>query len=66
MNKCPYTKEKCCKCGEMAIWCYMPGYGDSPSQDYFCDKHVPRGCSCVENKNEPCREFWYDKNGWDK
>jgi hypothetical protein len=34
-----------CKCGQLAVWVYMPGFssGDSP---YFCENCVPRGCSC--------------------
>ena len=32
--------EACESCGKKAEWTYMPG-------DFsFCDKHVPRGCSC--------------------
>ena len=30
-----------CECGNVAIWCYLPG-----SDDVFCDDCVPRGCIC--------------------
>ncbi len=30
----------CCICGKKALWGYMPG------TESYCDKHVPRGCSC--------------------
>jgi len=42
------TKKEKCKCGKMAVWCYMPGYGDN-SSSYHCDDCVPRGCSCNVN-----------------
>jgi len=34
-----------CDCGNVAVWCYMPGYsgGGNP---YHCDECVPRGCEC--------------------
>jgi hypothetical protein len=42
-------KEKCA-CGKMAVYWYMPGYeGKKEEQNYFCDKCVPRGCSCEWN-----------------
>jgi hypothetical protein len=46
MKKIIENKEVC-DCGEMATWCYMPGYsgGSSP---YHCDDCVPRSCSCNE------------------
>ena len=38
-------KEKC-DCGKDAVWCYMPcAEKDNP---YYCEKCVPRGCSCNE------------------
>jgi hypothetical protein len=30
----------CIECGAKACWSYMPG------MENYCDKHVPRGCSC--------------------
>lgn len=60
-------KTLCCKCKNIATWVYMPGGKD----DYYCDGHVPRGCSCnlkpkdgdYENNNP---DNWYqpldDKN----
>lgn len=53
-------KLKCCKCNKMAVWTYMPG----DDTENYCDKHVPRGCSCQEDKDEPCCEYWYDEEGW--
>lgn len=54
------AKFKCLKCGKLAVWMYMPG-----GKNYcYCDECVPRGCTCQEDKNEPCCEYWYDKNGW--
>lgn len=38
------TKELC-NCGKIAVWCYLPGYS-SGNNPHFCDKCVPRGCSC--------------------
>lgn len=35
--------EEICKCGEKAIWMYMPMSTGNP---YYCDSCVPRGCSC--------------------
>jgi hypothetical protein len=32
-----------CKCGQLGVWCYMPGSMDWP---YFCDDCVPRSCIC--------------------
>lgn len=32
-----------CKCGEKAVWIYMPMSDRHP---YYCDECVPRGCSC--------------------
>lgn len=53
----------CSICGKRADWSYMPGDKD------YCDKHVPRGCSCNINEDGiedlddkgrqlPCCEFW--------
>lgn len=35
----------CCNCGKKALFSYMPG------DDNYCDKCVPRGCSCNEDEN---------------
>ena len=40
----------CIVCGRKATWSYMP------SNDNYCEGHVPKGCSC-SNKNEPCCEY---------
>ena len=36
------SKIKCDKCNNFAQWFYMPSDGEGN----YCDKHVPRGCSC--------------------
>jgi len=38
---------KLCKCGKMAIWCFVPS-GMEESDRFCCDDCVPRGCSCNE------------------
>lgn len=112
------TGKEICKCGGLATWCYMPS---STGNGYYCDKCVPRGCSCniysfdmeaylgvkpagsdmleelierkakfrigdrtingeeapylshkyvveldSEGREEPCCEFWYSTDGWEK
>lgn len=48
-----------CECGKLGTWMYMP-------QSWVaCDKCVPRGCSCQEDKTEPCVEWWYDEDGFE-
>lgn len=37
-------KEKCSKCNNFAKWMYMPSEQDRDI--FYCNKHVPRGCSC--------------------
>ena len=41
-----------CDCGEIAVWCYMPGYfeGGNPNS---CDECVPRGCECNHRHVDP-------------
>ncbi len=34
-----------CDCGEIATWLYMPS-SESKEHPFYCDKCVPRGCSC--------------------
>lgn len=46
-------------CNKIATWLY------APSDWGMCDKHIRRGCSCTDDPNEPCCEYWYDKDGWD-
>lgn len=67
-------KELCIKesCKKMAVWYYMPGR----EEIYYCDEHVPRGCSCninpdtdEEDKDElgrllPCCEYDYSEEGY--
>lgn len=73
MNAGMSMKQKCFNCKNKAVWWYMPG-SDSPS-NYYCDSHVPRGCSCnlSEDNSEPlddqdrpypCCEYDYDPDGF--
>lgn len=62
----------CQKCNKIAVWNYLPSGDDR----YYCDEHVPRGCSCnidpntgVEDTDEkgrlyPCCEYIYDDRGF--
>lgn len=58
-------KIKCDKCRNIAVWFYMPSDGNYN----YCDKHVPRGCSCVESERDdkgrevPCCEYMYEERG---
>ena len=36
---------KWCKCNNIAKWYYMP-FTDRPTERFFCNEHVPRGCMC--------------------
>lgn len=70
-------KINCDKCGLKATWCYAP-----LGSIYFCEDHVPRGCSCnilssddsediVELRDDrgrllPCCEYDYDEDGFEK
>ena len=59
-------------CKIIAVWYYMPG----KDEIYYCDNHVPRGCSCnvdpdsyQENTDAlgrlfPCCEYDYDLDGF--
>lgn len=53
-------KIKCLKCGQLATWFYMPA--DS-SDHAYCDKCVPRGCSCNEYPIDDNYEN-LDPNNW--
>ena len=69
-------KIKCRKCDKFATWCYLPG--NCTNDDYSCDDHVPRGCSCTLNEITgepildekgrmlPCCEFDYYEKGWEE
>ena len=51
---------KCCNCKARAVWEYQPG-SESPTDDFYCDSCVPRGCSCnyiLKSNVEPI----YDSN----
>jgi hypothetical protein len=67
------SKIKCISCDAKAVWCYMPG----TDNNYYCDEHVPRGCSCnykdEESDNQftdeqgrlvPCCEYGFDEEGY--
>jgi hypothetical protein len=55
------AKMRCLKCRALATWAYIPGQ----RCDVYCDRHVPRGCSCQDDRDEPCCEYMYDEEGWD-
>ena len=48
--------KKKCDCGNVAVWLYMPGYGDG-SNPYICDDCVSSpediGCSCNWHYGKP-------------
>jgi len=44
-------KLKCPQCNLLATWYYMPCC-ETPG--YYCDNHVPRGCSCNFIIGEDC------------
>lgn len=65
-------KRLCDKCKQLAVWNYMPGKGDV----YYCEDHVPRGCSCMinddgtmdldpEGREQPCVEYDYSEKGFE-
>lgn len=57
----------------MAVWVYAPSY-----RDFFCNNHVPRGCSCMfveeieefimddDGKIVPCCEYDFELTGFDQ
>lgn len=53
-------KIKCARCNNIAQWLYMP----NSTYDSFCDKCIPRGCSCM-GENEPCCEYDFCEFGID-
>lgn len=69
MHKCIFSNNGS-KCNEMAVWMYMPN-----SHLFYCEKHVPRGCSCniLDNgemdkddlgRDLPCCEYNYSESGF--
>lgn len=42
------VQEKCCECDKLATWHYDPSSSREDKDNYFCDDHVSRGCSCNE------------------
>ena len=52
--------DRCDECNNIAVWFYMPG------SEKYCEKHVPRGCSCTRGevdelgRDMPCCEYFYD------
>lgn len=59
-------KRWACECGKLATWLYMPSCDFYP---YVCDDCVSRGCSCMEEYDEPEHSpimdtiKWFDENG---
>lgn len=63
---------KCNKCSKNAVWYYMPNDSDR----YFCNQHIPRGCSCnligdseveetdYKGRLYPCCEYGYSRSGF--
>jgi hypothetical protein len=63
----------CNKCNAKAVWNYAPS-----GFNYYCDNHVPRGCSCnvdpdsnIEDTDEqgrlmPCCEYDYSATGFER
>lgn len=37
-------KNLCLNCSKIAVWCYVPS-----GIYFYCDVHVPRGCTCNNN-----------------
>lgn len=70
MTKQKKKIHKCSECNKPAVWYYMPS---SNGKRYFCDDHVPRGCSCnlhyIELFGEPDRTdniIWLSKEAYKK
>jgi len=38
-----------CKCGNLAVYYYMPSSDNKNIQRAFCEDCVPRGCTCNQN-----------------
>jgi hypothetical protein len=68
---------KCCRCGKPAVWHYSPSFDGKHDWCWvYCDRCVPRGCSCVTDRDSglpyrdkrgrmlPCCEFSYDPPGY--
>jgi len=67
---------KCFTCGKKPYWMYMPDSSLTEEERYYCDKCVPRGCSCnideftgKEDLDEqgrllPCCEYIYSEFGF--
>lgn len=61
---------KCSKCNKLATWMYMPS-GDGTR--WYCDEHVPRGCTCclhdLDFDGEPKNTdnlMWWSKEAYDE
>lgn len=52
-------KENCYKCYRIAKWSYLP----SDSSAYYCDKCVPRGCSCNLTIKPGVEEIYSEEEG---
>ena len=64
---------KCSHCNKTATWLYMPS--TEKGCRFFCDDHVPRGCSCnvydLECDGEPEEDqlgctIWWNREDYDK
>jgi hypothetical protein len=48
------------ECGQLGTWSYMP----ADDNCYLCDVHVPRGCTCHEEQDRPCVEWFRSRFGY--
>lgn len=61
-------KKKCKHCDNIATWVYVP------NEQYYCDAHVPRGCTCnvmdldmeEPDDNLSERTIWWSKDAYQK
>ena len=56
-------KKTCLKCDNTAVWDYAPN-----GRYYYCDEHVPRGCSCNYKESQMDAEnpeLEFDEQGRD-
>lgn len=72
-------KHKCLQCSRIATWYYSPWSSEKiEHENYYCEDHVSRGCSCnliypeniEERKDElgrllPCCEYDWSEVGFD-
>lgn len=60
---------RCCKCNNIATWFYIPS---GNGRRFYCDEHVPRGCTCnvdnIQDFGEPTNDknvIWWSKNSYE-